>query len=93
MFDKEKRAIEALSNYSKSKEFEWLKKYKELYYWVVLQPPGLPPIRRPGNTKLENEFYELYSEVLDSYMHDWDYDRREITLLSSYKLIKTDKLL
>lgn len=85
--------LKVLLDHSQMNEFEWLQKYRSLYYKVIVQPKGLPPI---GDCKLFEEepltkqFYELYEKVLDNYFHKWDYEKGELYLLSSIKMSRID---
>lgn len=86
--------IKVLLDHSLINEFEWLQKYKTLYYKVIVKPKGLPPIgdcrlfKKVPSTK---QFYHLYEETLEYYLHLWDYEKGELYLLSSSKIQKIDE--
>ncbi len=92
-FNLQEFILRVLSDHSQMNEFEWLHKYKSLYFKTIIQPKGLPPI---GNCNLfeqeplTKQFYELYEKVLDNYFHKWDYEKGELYLLSSIKMPRID---
>lgn len=93
-FNLQEFLLKVLSDHSQMNEFEWLQKYKSLYLKAIIQPKGLPPI---GNCNLfEQEplikkFYHLYEETLEYYLHQWDYEKGELHLLSSTKIEQIDE--
>ncbi len=85
--------LQIISDHSEMNEFGWLQKYKSLYYNVIVQPKGLPPIGDCSlfeQEPLTKQFYELYEKVLNNYLYKWDYEKGELYLLSSIKMTRID---